>query len=823
MMAGEQIKEQVRERYANAARLVQLGEVGGGCCGGSSGCGCGEPTGAGAVFGSVGYDADELATLPDGAVSASLGCGNPTALIDLHPGQTVLDLGSGGGIDVLLSARRVSPGGKAIGLDMTDEMLALARKNAAAAGVENVEFVKGEMEAMPLPDATVDVIISNCVVNLSPDKGAVLREAFRVLKPGGRFAISDVVTQGRALPAALATDMASWTGCIAGALEEGDYRAKLAAAGFVDVEVVVTQVYGQDDAEAIGGCGGAELYGSFQAEGGRIASAFVRATKPGANRTSETERGAGATMAENETRDEAAGGCGCGPSCCDTATPVAEVRAETGCCGDDCCGEETATSAEQLAAAPLAGDGKLPVAIIGAGPVGLAAAAHVLARGETPLVLEAGATVGAAIRKWGHVRLFSPWQYAIDPASRALLEQTDWTGPDLDAYPTGHELIDGYLAPLAATPALRPQIRLGARVTAIARQGFDKMKTAGRDEAPFVVQIADADGNEDVVLARAVIDASGTWESPNPLGANGLFAPGERAAAAAIHYGIPDALGAARAQYAGKRVVVVGSGHSAFNAVLDLATLIEEEGRGELIWAVRRRTLGQVFGGGENDALAERGKLGLRVRGLVERGVLRLVTGFKTARVLSGPDGVTLVGEDETLPPADLIVAATGFRPDLNPLRELRLDLDAAVESPTVLAPLIDPNLHSCGTVRPHGAFELKHPEHDFFIAGMKSYGRAPTFLMLTGYEQVRSIAAALAGDWAAARKVELVLPETGVCSSDRGEGADGGCCGTATGESSCGVPTTAPRGIKALPLAAGAGTLLATVGAKGPGGGCCG
>ncbi len=273
------IKEQVRERYANAARLAQAGG-GGGCCGDS--CGCGGTATAGESFGSVGYAADQLATLPAGAVAASLGCGNPTALIDLHEGQTVLDLGSGGGIDVLLSARRVAPTGKAIGLDMTDEMLALARKNASEAGVNNVEFIKGEMETMPLPDATVDVIISNCVVNLSPDKDAVLRESFRVLRPGGRFAISDVVAQGRALTPEMRADMVSWTGCIAGALEEEDYRAKLAAAGFTDVEFVVTQVYGRDDAASGGGCCAADTYDRFQADGGRLVSAFVRATKPSA-------------------------------------------------------------------------------------------------------------------------------------------------------------------------------------------------------------------------------------------------------------------------------------------------------------------------------------------------------------------------------------------------------------------------------------------------------------------------------------------------------------------------------------------------------------
>jgi thioredoxin reductase len=521
---------------------------------------------------------------------------------------------------------------------------------------------------------------------------------------------------------------------------------------------------------------------------------------------------------QGQTWGNAGGDCGCGTACCDTATPVAEVRAETGCCGNDCCAESATTSeASAMSGVMMGSSGTLPVAIIGAGPVGLAAAAHVLARGGTPLVLEAGDTVGASIRKWGHVRLFSPWRYAVDPASERLLAATGWESPDPDGYPTGHDLIDGYLAPLAATPALRPHIRLGARVMAVARQGFDKMKTEGREDAPFVLYIEDATGAEETVLARAVIDASGTWEMPNPLGANGLPAPGERAAANQIHYGIPDVRGAARAEYAGKRVVVVGSGHSAFNAVLDMATLIEEEGAGSLTWAVRRRTLGQVFGGGENDALEERGKLGQRVRDLVERGTLRLVTGFKTARVLTDADGITLIGEDEALPPADTIIAATGFRPDLAMLRELRLDLDAAVESPTVLAPLIDPNIHSCGTVRPHGAFELKHPEHDFYVAGMKSYGRAPTFLMLTGYEQVRSIAAALAGDWAAAREVELTLPETGVCSG--GGGADDACCAAPA--------AAAPRGITALPLLAGGGTAtLLSVGArtdtKAPGG-CCG
>jgi arsenite methyltransferase len=296
-MTETTIKERVRERYANAARQVDAADGGCGC--GSSCCApsapvavvrastgccgddcCGDTATAGEAFGSVGYSADQLASLPQGAVAASLGCGNPTALIDLRPGQTVLDLGSGGGIDVLLSARRVGPTGKAIGLDMTDEMLALARRNAAQAGVANVEFVKGEMEDMPLPANSVDVVISNCVVNLSPDKDAVLRETFRVLTPGGRFAISDVVAQGTAIRPEMQEDMASWTGCIAGALEENEYRAKLTAAGFTDIEFVVTKVYSQADAAGAGGGNAGNAYAAFQAEGGRLVSAFVRATKP---------------------------------------------------------------------------------------------------------------------------------------------------------------------------------------------------------------------------------------------------------------------------------------------------------------------------------------------------------------------------------------------------------------------------------------------------------------------------------------------------------------------------------------------------------------
>jgi hypothetical protein len=227
-------------------------------------------------------------------------------------------------------------------------------------------------------------------------------------------------------------------------------------------------------------------------------------------------------------------------------------------------------------------------------------------------------------------------------------------------------------------------------------------------------------------------------------------------------------------------VLVVGSGHSALNALLDLARLAETEPGTTITWVIRRPALGQLLGGARNDQLAERGKLGSRVRDLLDGGRVELVTGFRIDRVTMTAEGIVAGSGPRSTGPVDEIVASTGFRPDWSILSEVRLDLDSAVESPRALAPLIDPNVHSCGTVRPHGAEELKQPDANLFVIGMKSYGRAPTFLMLTGYEQARSVVSAIAGDWDAARRVELVLPETGVCSLDRSPAAAGSCCGTA-------------------------------------------
>lgn len=274
MSENRPIQEAVRERYAKAALQVVAGGIGS-CC--SSGSSCGE--GGADPIASALYGESETAVLPETAVAASLGCGNPTLIAELKPGETVLDLGSGGGIDVLLSARRVGPAGKAYGLDMTDEMLALARENQRKAGVDNAGFLKGEIENIPLPDASVDVVISNCVINLSADKDRVLREVFRVLKPGGRLAVADVVVRGE-LPQEIRRSIELWAGCVAGAMEESEYQRKLAAAGFVDVALEPYRVYNVEDARQFLAEAGIDVEAAAAAAGGKFMSAYIKARKP---------------------------------------------------------------------------------------------------------------------------------------------------------------------------------------------------------------------------------------------------------------------------------------------------------------------------------------------------------------------------------------------------------------------------------------------------------------------------------------------------------------------------------------------------------------
>jgi glycine/D-amino acid oxidase-like deaminating enzyme len=435
----------------------------------------------------------------------------------------------------------------------------------------------------------------------------------------------------------------------------------------------------------------------------------------------------------------------------------------------------------------------LPVAVVGAGPIGLAAAAHLIERGLEPLILEAGATPASAIEQWRHIRLFSPWQYNTDAAAVRLLAGTGWEAPEPTALPTGGELIDHYLTPLAELPAIASRLHAGARVVAVTRHGMDKTHSRDRDTTPFVVRVEHADGEVRDYRAAAVIDASGTWSTRNPLGTSGLPAPGEADAAARISSPLPDVLGRDRGAFAARTAVVVGAGHSAANTLINLSELAAQVPGTKIVWAIRGSSAIKVYGGGDADGLAARGQLGSRLRGLVDSGAVELHTGFGIASLTAADGAVTLTSTDGRTLDADIVVPATGFRPDLGILRELRLELDPGVEAPRELGPLIDPEFHSCGTVEPHGARMLAHPEADFYIVGMKSYGRAPTFLLATGYEQVRSVAAALAGDRQAADTVQLELPETGVCSSDIGTSCDipaatpggfvaetsGGCCGT--------------------------------------------
>lgn len=460
-----------------------------------------------------------------------------------------------------------------------------------------------------------------------------------------------------------------------------------------------------------------------------------------------------------------------------------------------------------------------PVAVIGGGPVGLAALAHLVERGLPAKLFEAGDTVGASVLDWAHVRIFSPWRYNVDEAALRLLERHGWRFPRADHLPTGGEIFRDYLRPLAETPEMAALIETGAKVTAVTRLGMDKVGSKDREHRPFVLSVTRKDGKMRRELARAVIDASGTWTNQNPLGGSGIPADGEAEHADHLVYRMPDVLGRDRASYAGRSVAVVGAGYSAANVLLDLARLAESAPKTAIAWIVRGTNLIRVYGGGLADGLPARGALGEQVKALVDSGRMTLVTGFSTTAVRDASGAIILEGETNErvrrVGPFDRIVVATGQRPDLSITRELRLELDPWLESVRALGPLIDPNVHSCGSVPPHGHRELSHPEAGFYTVGVKSYGRAPTFLLLTGYEQVRSVVAAIAGDLSAADESRLELPETGVCSDQSAEFevvASGGCCGgpapeksgacckadataKAAGEDSCGC------GAKAVPV----------------------
>lgn len=386
----------------------------------------------------------------------------------------------------------------------------------------------------------------------------------------------------------------------------------------------------------------------------------------------------------------------------------------------------------------------LPIAVIGAGPIGLSAAVNLLDVGLTPIVFESGNGAGSNLASWGHVRMFSPWSYNMDPVAVSLLQKKDWSEPVLTEFPTGNELLERYVQPLASHETIAPHLHFNTRVDSISRQNHDILRSEGRENAPFVVRISNFEGEHDVFV-RAVIDASGTYQTPNWLGAHGIPAIGELAASHSIAYGVPNILDSASKRYAGKSVLVIGGGHSAFNALQDLVKLSDQFDGMRVFWGIRGSSVDNIVRSPENDELQERRNLEVYIQKLLKEGRIEVFTDIAIEKIKCENRKLIVQSRSYQLPPVDQIIAATGFRPDLNLLSELRTSLDPATESPVNLGPLIDPNLHSCGSVPEHGSAELSHPEFGLYIAGIKSYGRAPTFLLKTGYKQIKSITSSLA------------------------------------------------------------------------------
>ena len=410
---------------------------------------------------------------------------------------------------------------------------------------------------------------------------------------------------------------------------------------------------------------------------------------------------------------------------------------------------------------------KYPVAIIGAGPIGLAAAAH-LKSYNLPFILLEKNEVAANVASWEHVQLFSPWEFNIDSAAKQLLENTNWTMPNKNVIPTGKALREDYLLPLSKL--FIEQLRTNEEVIAITKLDTDKMKSSNRGNKPFLIFVKNGQKTK-TYKASAIIDATGTWGHSNPAVSHGVWLPSEKEAAHKINYIIPN-LTANSSRYANKRIAVVGGGHSAINSLLQLVVLKEAYPQTEITWVLRKKRVEDALGGGTTDELAARGELGLKMKQILSEKTIHVETPFYIQSIIEKEEGLMLKDTDKIIGPFDELIVNTGNRPDFSFHSELRYEVDPSTEAVSTIASLIDPNFHSCGSVPAHGEKELRQPEANFYIVGSKSYGRAPTFLMATGYEQVRSIVASLAGDTEAALDVKLSLPETGVCHT----GIDG-CC----------------------------------------------
>ena len=411
---------------------------------------------------------------------------------------------------------------------------------------------------------------------------------------------------------------------------------------------------------------------------------------------------------------------------------------------------------------------QLPVAVIGAGPVGLAAAAHLLKHGFDPVIFERGSDAGTNISEWSHVPLFTPWRSLIDSEASALLQQKGWTVPDPAGLPTGGIYVRDYIKPLSRVPEIASRLHLNSSVTGISRFNHDKLKVHQRSSMPFTLRVSDSTGTERNVIASAVIDASGTWTSPNPLGSDGMLAIGERENADLVWYGIPNILGNERDRYAGKKCLIIGAGYSAANVALDLVRLKEQVPATEIVWAIRGTTLSQLVqdhGEGPPSRIA----LGRAVLKAQETDQIELVTEFRVGQLQRRDQQLTVVNatkeKGSSVENVDQVVCTTGQRPDLDMLRELRTSIDTGLECVSGLRELVDPSVHSCYSAPPHGWRELEHVEEPgFFIVGMKSYGRTPTFLTITGYQQVTSIVLAMTGNHEAADKVAF---DTSIAMAD--------------------------------------------------------